>query len=73
MSFKASLLAAMALFAGGTAQAQQYPSRPITMLCWSAAGSPVDVYARVMAKLLTTDSDRTSSSITAPAAPGSSW
>src|SRR6186713_502494 len=32
--------------------AQQYPARPITMLCWSAAGSPVDLYARMMAKLL---------------------
>jgi putative tricarboxylic transport membrane protein len=35
-----------------SAHAQQYPSKPITLLCWSAAGSPVDVYARVMAKLL---------------------
>ena len=35
-----------------SAAAQQYPSRPITMLCWSAAGSPVDLYARIMAKLL---------------------
>ena len=34
------------------APAQQYPSKTITMLCWSAAGSPVDIYARVMAKLL---------------------
>jgi putative tricarboxylic transport membrane protein len=34
------------------APAQQYPTRPITMLCWSAAGSPVDLYARMMAKLL---------------------
>ena len=32
--------------------AQQYPSKTITVLCWSAAGSPVDIYARVMAKLL---------------------
>ena len=35
-----------------TSAAQQYPTRPITMLCWSAAGSPVDLYARIMAKLL---------------------
>jgi tripartite-type tricarboxylate transporter receptor subunit TctC len=34
------------------AQAPAYPTRPITLLCWSAAGSPVDIYARVMAKLL---------------------
>jgi putative tricarboxylic transport membrane protein len=39
-------------FAAG---AQQFPSRPITILCWSAAGSPVDVYARTLAKLLTAE------------------
>jgi tripartite-type tricarboxylate transporter receptor subunit TctC len=43
-----------ALLASG-AFAQQYPNRPITILCWSAAGSPVDLYARTLAKLLTTD------------------
>lgn len=32
--------------------AQEYPKRPITLLCWSEAGSPVDVYARMMGKLL---------------------
>ena len=35
------------------AAAQDYPTRPVTLLCWSEAGSPVDLYARVMAKLLT--------------------
>ena len=36
------------------AQAQSdYPQKPITLLCWSEAGSPVDVYARTMARLLT--------------------
>ncbi len=34
------------------AAAQFYPTRPVTILCWSAPGSPVDVYARTMAKLL---------------------
>jgi putative tricarboxylic transport membrane protein len=34
-------------------RAQDYPVKPITMLCWSEAGSPVDVYARTMARLLT--------------------
>jgi tripartite-type tricarboxylate transporter receptor subunit TctC len=34
------------------AHSQQYPGRPVTLLCWSAAGSPVDVYARHLAKLL---------------------
>lgn len=36
----------------GAVGAQQYPVRPITLLCWSAPGSPVDLYARMMAKLL---------------------
>lgn len=30
-----------------------YPVKPITMLCWSEAGSPVDVYARNIARLMT--------------------
>lgn len=47
------MLAAAMLCAA--AAAQQYPSRPVTLLCWSAAGSPVDVYARVMAKLLASE------------------
>lgn len=34
------------------ANAQQYPTRPVTLLCWSAPGSPVDIYSRIMAKLL---------------------
>lgn len=41
--------------ASAPAAAQSYPSRPITMLCWSAPGSPVDLYARIMAKLLAAD------------------
>lgn len=39
----------------GSVQAQQYPARPVTLLCWSAAGSPVDLYARIMAKLLSAE------------------
>ena len=35
------------------AAAQDYPTRTITLLCWSEAGSPVDLFARIMAKLLT--------------------
>jgi tripartite-type tricarboxylate transporter receptor subunit TctC len=35
------------------AVAQDYPARPVTLLCWSEAGSPVDLFARVMARLLT--------------------
>lgn len=41
-----------AAFAVPTVSAQQYPARPVTLLCWSAPGSPVDLYARIMAKLL---------------------
>src|SRR5258705_8760968 len=33
--------------------AQEYPVRPVTMMCWSEPGSPVDLFARMMAKLLT--------------------
>jgi putative tricarboxylic transport membrane protein len=50
------MFAATALsLAAAASQAQQYPSKPITLLCWSAAGSPVDIYARIMAKLLATE------------------
>ncbi len=42
------LLAGVSAFA----TAQNWPARPVTILCWSAAGSPVDIYARTMAKLL---------------------
>src|SRR3954463_13810334 len=35
------------------ASAQDYPTRPVTMMCWSEPGSPVDLFARMMAKLLT--------------------
>src|SRR5690349_21317830 len=46
---------AAALLAATAAPAQTYPAKTITMLCWSAPGSPVDLYARIMAKLLTTE------------------
>ena len=39
-------------FTAPSAHAQDFPTRPITMLCWSEAGSPVDLFARVMAKLM---------------------
>lgn len=44
-----------ALLAAIPAGAQQYPSKTIAMLCWSAPGSPVDLYARIMAKLLSAE------------------
>jgi putative tricarboxylic transport membrane protein len=55
MKLKQILIALSSLLAAGGAGAQQYPARPITILCWSAAGSPVDLYSRVMAKLLATE------------------
>jgi len=47
------ILTLILVIAAACAQAQDYPAKPITMLCWSEAGSPVDVYARTMARLLT--------------------
>jgi putative tricarboxylic transport membrane protein len=54
MMMKLMRYAVAAALAGLTAQAaaQTWPARPVTILCWSAAGSPVDIYARTMAKLL---------------------
>jgi putative tricarboxylic transport membrane protein len=49
------IAAALLALAADSAVAQQYPSRAVTILCWSAAGSPVDVYARTLAKLLSTE------------------
>jgi len=46
-----AVAAALAGFAVQSA-AQTWPVRPVTILCWSAPGSPVDIYARTMAKLL---------------------
>ncbi len=55
MKFKRfAVAAALAGFAVQSA-AQAWPARPVTILCWSAAGSPVDIYARTMAKLLTAE------------------
>ncbi len=45
----------LAMLPLAVANAQQYPTRPITLLCWSAPGSPVDIYSRIMAKLLAAD------------------
>lgn len=50
-----ALCALAAVLTLGSVQAQQYPARPVTILCWSAAGSPVDLYARIMAKLLSAE------------------
>ena len=53
--FFAPLVAAASLAIAPGAVAQQYPAKTVTILCWSAAGSPVDLYARQMAKLLSTE------------------
>ncbi len=55
MLIKQWVALAAGMFAVAATHAQQYPSRPITVLCWSAAGSPVDIYARIMSKLLASE------------------
>ncbi|OGA22050.1 MAG: hypothetical protein A3I02_07790 [Betaproteobacteria bacterium RIFCSPLOWO2_02_FULL_67_26] len=52
MMCRVFLAAFILVLASSPAGAQTYPARPITILCWSAAGSPGDLYARMMAKLL---------------------
>lgn len=37
------------------AQAADYPVKPVTIVCWSAPGSPVDLFARKLAQLLEKD------------------
>ena len=49
LAFVVSVLAATG------AGAQPFPAKPVTLLCWAAPGSPVDLYARVMAKLLASE------------------
>ncbi len=46
-------IAAAALFAGQAANAEEnYPSHPVRLLCWSSAGSPLDVMMRQLGKEL---------------------
>ncbi len=46
-------IAAAALFAGQAANAaDNYPSHPVKLLCWSSAGSPLDVMMRQLGKEL---------------------
>src|SRR5919201_2054844 len=51
--------AALALFAGATAQAQNYPSREIHAVVGFPAGSGADVYARYFANKLAVVSKQT--------------
>ena len=44
------VLAAMLAALCATAQAQQWPSKPVTMVVAAAAGGPIDVFARIMAE-----------------------
>lgn len=53
MKMKQFIAASLLTGVAGMASAQTYPAKQVTILCWSAAGSPVDIYARTMAKLLT--------------------
>jgi tripartite-type tricarboxylate transporter receptor subunit TctC len=46
----AASLAAVSLAALGTAQAEDYPSRPVSMVVAAAAGGPIDVFGRIMAE-----------------------
>ncbi len=55
MQMKQWVVAAVLAGTAGVTSAQTYPARPVTILCWSAPGSPVDIYARTMAKLLTAE------------------
>lgn len=55
MQLKQWLMSAALGLCAVTATAQTWPARPVTILCWSAAGSPVDIYARTLAKLLTAE------------------
>src|SRR5262249_31225563 len=45
---KKALTVAALLAVAGTAQAQQYPNKPVTMMVPYAAGGPTDTVARVM-------------------------
>ena len=47
------ILAGVVMLFGLTAGAAQaaYPEKPITLICWSSAGSSHDLMARVVAKL----------------------
>ena len=50
MKLRAWFVSAALLGAAGTADAQTYPSRPITMLVGYAVGGPSDTIARIMAE-----------------------
>jgi len=55
MQLKQWVIAATVACVPFPALAQSWPARPVTMLVWSAAGSPVDIYGRTLARLLTAE------------------
>ena len=55
MQLKQLVIAATVACVPFPALAQSWPARPVTMLVWSAAGSPVDIYGRTLARLLTAE------------------
>jgi tripartite-type tricarboxylate transporter receptor subunit TctC len=46
------LIVAMLLLSGGS-RAEDYPSRPVSLVVAAAAGGPIDILARIMAERLT--------------------
>ena len=57
LAFVVAVLAATAAGAQSTStgSGQAFPAKSVTLLCWAAPGSPVDLYARMMAKLLASE------------------
>ncbi len=55
MQLKQSVIGAILACVPFAALAQAWPAKPVTMLVWSAAGSPVDIYGRTLARLLTAE------------------
>ena len=51
-TFNAYCVAAAAVFASVSAQAQDYPARPVTLITPAAAGNSPDVVMRVVAENL---------------------
>ena len=68
MRFKA-VLASLAMLVAGAAAADEFPSRPITLIIPWPAGGPTDVGVRAMAEVASNTWVSRSSSTTRRAAP----